>query len=160
MLTGISLKNWPISPVPLKTSRNTQLSAWFCNCRLYLNVIGYFLLQPPVPADPWTGVRNASVVAKMCPQYPEHTQVYTGTEDCLYVDVYTPSVSKPLFNRPPNIVGQLTTFQTLDIRGGSVSENDLRENYFKSLLSFFSPTIFWHRLLTKVQISKYVCAGT
>ncbi|XP_042889448.1 acylcarnitine hydrolase-like, partial [Penaeus japonicus] len=49
----------------------------------------------PVAAETWPGVRNGSLVAPNCPQVSLRTGVPThkGSEDCLYLTVYTPRVS-------------------------------------------------------------------
>lgn len=54
----------------------------------------YGYLQPPVPAGPWTGIRDGSIEGKSCIQpafdSPDPT---TGDEDCLTLSVFTPEVS-------------------------------------------------------------------
>lgn len=50
--------------------------------------------QAPRPAAAWEGVRSAAEEASMCPQLDggDVTQEVLGAEDCLYLNVYTPSV--------------------------------------------------------------------
>ena len=49
-------------------------------------------MQAPVPAGAWQGELNATVDGSECPQgyYP----YYSGNEDCLFLNVYTPQVSE------------------------------------------------------------------
>ena len=44
----------------------------------------------PQPPEPWTGVKNVSGLANMCPQLKVVDGVHLGAEDCLYLNVYVP----------------------------------------------------------------------
>ncbi|KAK7099063.1 neuroligin-4, X-linked-like [Littorina saxatilis] len=59
--------------------------------------VGPLRFHGPVPNHAWTGTRDATVPGPMCPQRPlYHTSANdtsVGTEDCLYLNVYTPKVS-------------------------------------------------------------------
>jgi para-nitrobenzyl esterase len=64
--------------------------------------IGDLRWRPPVPAKPWTGVRDASTFGAPCSQpdlgdWNRH-DAQTGKEDCLFLNVIVPQwpVSKPL----------------------------------------------------------------
>lgn len=64
--------------------------------------IGELRWRPPVPAQPWEGVRDAREFGHSClqPPYPE-TSVYLGdiappSEDCLTLNVWAPSGAKQL----------------------------------------------------------------
>ncbi|XP_069696448.1 esterase FE4-like isoform X2 [Periplaneta americana] len=48
--------------------------------------------QPPQPPDPWKGVLDATVHSPICIQFWSLLNPInlTGTEDCLYLDVFTP----------------------------------------------------------------------
>lgn len=44
---------------------------------------------------PWTGVRDANTYADRCPGFGVFVQkIHTGSEDCLFLNVFAPSVSK------------------------------------------------------------------
>jgi len=50
--------------------------------------------QPPQPAEPWSGVLDATKEAPICVQrgmFPTEPEI-SGQEDCLYLNVYTPRV--------------------------------------------------------------------
>lgn len=53
---------------------------------------------PPQPPACWSGVRPASAFAAVCPQIDAKTAKVEGAEDCLYANVWTPSLTpdKPL----------------------------------------------------------------
>jgi para-nitrobenzyl esterase len=55
--------------------------------------VGRLRWQPPQPASDWKGVRDATVFAPSCPQ-PAGLFTPTGalSEDCLYLNVYTPAL--------------------------------------------------------------------
>nr|XP_053628547.1 putative inactive carboxylesterase 4 [Cherax quadricarinatus] len=66
--------------------------------------VGQLRLRDPLPAEPWDGLRNATVVPQPCLQVEFHTafaemrltpQQVVGTEDCLYLNVFTPTVASP-----------------------------------------------------------------
>jgi para-nitrobenzyl esterase len=52
--------------------------------------------QPPQPAPTWSGVRDATTFAPSCPQAPGNLDPFAPpgpvSEDCLYLNVYTPAV--------------------------------------------------------------------
>ena len=52
--------------------------------------------QPPQPAPAWSGVRDATTFASSCPQAPSTQDPFAPpgpvSEDCLYLNVYTPTV--------------------------------------------------------------------
>ncbi|KAL6257876.1 hypothetical protein P5V15_011474 [Pogonomyrmex californicus] len=51
--------------------------------------IGELRFKDPVPAEPWTGDRNASVHGNVAVQLNSSTGEIMGDEDCLYLNVYT-----------------------------------------------------------------------
>ncbi|MCZ6464736.1 MAG: carboxylesterase/lipase family protein [Proteobacteria bacterium] len=58
--------------------------------------VGDHRFQPPQPAEPWSGVRDASAFRGSAPQNPMVMGILPGMEvgeqdeDCLYLNVYTP----------------------------------------------------------------------
>lgn len=54
-------------------------------------------LQPPQEPDKWNGIRDAAIAPPECIQmdflFSKQTPV-KGQEDCLYLNVFTPAVSK------------------------------------------------------------------
>jgi len=58
---------------------------------------GSFRFRAPQAMTPWSTVRKAWVNGNICPQLRLADWLYIGNEDCLYLDVYTPTVhNKPL----------------------------------------------------------------
>ncbi len=58
--------------------------------------VGDLRWMPPQPVAPWAGVREAIAFSSPCPQSPASTGnlsdvEYKGTEDCLYLNVWTPA---------------------------------------------------------------------
>lgn len=54
--------------------------------------LGEFRFKAPVPAEPWEGVRDATTEAPPCYQWAPITLRAEGSEDCLYLNIYTPEV--------------------------------------------------------------------
>jgi para-nitrobenzyl esterase len=52
--------------------------------------VGDLRWQPPQPAARWDGVRDATQFANHCPQIASPFGQASTTEDCLYLNVYTP----------------------------------------------------------------------
>ncbi|CAG9787648.1 unnamed protein product [Diatraea saccharalis] len=56
--------------------------------------LGDLRFKAPHPPKPWQGVRNAFNHGPQCPQHNVITkQVEPGSEDCLYLNVYTPVIN-------------------------------------------------------------------
>ncbi len=53
--------------------------------------VGPLRWQPPQPAAPWTGIRDATAFAPHCPQPPSAFGVASTSENCLYLNVYRPA---------------------------------------------------------------------
>ena len=53
--------------------------------------VGNLRWQPPRPHGRWQGVRDAAAFANHCPQTATPYGQATSTEDCLYLNVYTPA---------------------------------------------------------------------
>src|ERR1700691_6404298 len=52
--------------------------------------VGALRWQPPQPAASWSGVRDATAFAPHCPQPPSGFGVASTSENCLYLNVFTP----------------------------------------------------------------------
>ena len=52
--------------------------------------VGPLRWRPPQPAAPWTGIRAATAFAPHCPQPPSGFGVASTSENCLYLNVFTP----------------------------------------------------------------------
>lgn len=51
-------------------------------------------LQAPQPAEPWEGIRDALEEGDVAPQTGVfYMKSYTGNEDCLFINVFTPKVT-------------------------------------------------------------------
>src|SRR5919201_3366994 len=54
--------------------------------------VGDLRWQPPQPPPPWTATRQATAFGSQCAQYfPLFSPNVTGSEDCLYVNVWRPN---------------------------------------------------------------------
>src|SRR6202050_995233 len=53
--------------------------------------VGPLRWRPPQPAVPWTGIRAATAFAPHCPQPPSGFGVASTSENCLYLNVFTPA---------------------------------------------------------------------
>src|SRR5215472_2357971 len=53
--------------------------------------VGALRWQPPQPAASWSGVRDATKFAPHCPQLPSPFGQGSTSEDCLYLNVFTPA---------------------------------------------------------------------
>jgi para-nitrobenzyl esterase len=56
--------------------------------------VGALRWQPPRPAAPWHGTRAATSYAPHCPQPPGSFGRASTSEDCLYLNVFTPAGNK------------------------------------------------------------------
>jgi para-nitrobenzyl esterase len=57
--------------------------------------IGPLRWKPPAPAAAFTAVRSAAMPGPHCPQTASPFGMPSSTEDCLYLNVYTPTTSGP-----------------------------------------------------------------
>ncbi|XP_069361198.1 esterase B1-like [Maniola hyperantus] len=57
--------------------------------------VGDLRFKAPQPAPAWQGIRNASEHGNVCPQFDMlRNQLVPGSEDCLFLNVYTPSLDE------------------------------------------------------------------
>uniref|UniRef100_A0A1B6D1F0 Carboxylesterase type B domain-containing protein n=1 Tax=Clastoptera arizonana TaxID=38151 RepID=A0A1B6D1F0_9HEMI len=54
--------------------------------------VGKQKFKEPKASKPWVGILFATEKRPVCLQYDQFTNVMIGDEDCLYLDIYTPSV--------------------------------------------------------------------
>lgn len=59
--------------------------------------VGALRFQPPQPVTPWTGVRDATQQGPACVQFTPNgiEPSRPASEDCLYLDIYTPRSARP-----------------------------------------------------------------
>jgi len=62
--------------------------------------VGALRWQPPQPAASWSGVRDATQFAPHCPQPPSPFGQASMSEDCLFLNVFTPSHHKTGSHNP------------------------------------------------------------
>ncbi|XP_058807483.1 juvenile hormone esterase-like [Phymastichus coffea] len=54
--------------------------------------IGDLRFKDPEPVEDWTGIRDATKYGNMCWQFFASTQTYSGSNDCLYINVFAKSM--------------------------------------------------------------------
>lgn len=52
--------------------------------------VGPLRWAAPLPVTPWPGIRSATSHGNRCPQLPSGNGPRSDTEDCLYLNVFTP----------------------------------------------------------------------
>lgn len=53
-----------------------------------------YILKPSEPVEQWSGVRDATEQAPACVQFMAIDDVRQQSEDCLVLNVYTPTLEK------------------------------------------------------------------
>ncbi|XP_065216335.1 esterase FE4-like isoform X2 [Planococcus citri] len=85
----ISIDQGTINGTYLKARSNKTFNAFF-RIPYAQPPVGDLRFKPPVEAEPWSGIRNGSVFPSECVQYSREINGTKGSEDCLYLNVYTP----------------------------------------------------------------------
>ncbi|XP_053681974.1 juvenile hormone esterase [Sabethes cyaneus] len=62
--------------------------------------VGDLRFKAPLPEQPWKGIRSALREGSVCPHRSVILDNYKGTEDCLFLNIYTPDL--PAENYVPN----------------------------------------------------------
>ncbi|MGY1849209.1 MULTISPECIES: carboxylesterase/lipase family protein [unclassified Blastococcus] len=86
------------APLVVPTTEGAVEGTSTGNYRLFQGIpfaappVGELRFRPPAPAQPWQGVRDATAPGSPCPQEPSATNPWSSVdEDCLYLNVTTPS---------------------------------------------------------------------
>uniref|UniRef100_A0A4D5R9U4 Carboxylic ester hydrolase n=1 Tax=Scolopendra viridis TaxID=118503 RepID=A0A4D5R9U4_SCOVI len=82
--------------------------------------VGNLRFKTPVPKRPWTHVINATQDGPPCSQVNFFTLQYAGSEDCLYLNVYTPKLPSSDSDVKLDVVFHIHGGGFLAFDGGSV----------------------------------------
>ncbi|KAJ9593458.1 hypothetical protein L9F63_014987, partial [Diploptera punctata] len=102
----VEIEQGRISGATLTTSRSNKT---------YFSFVGIPYAKPPVgnlrfmraqPAEHWDGIRDCTKDGNMCPQFVSDTSEfkYVGNEDCLVLNVYTPTLPTTIDFKLPVMV--------------------------------------------------------
>ena len=83
-------------------AKQHSVSRWGLCYRVFKFVtVCHSCWQPPKPAEPWSGILDATKESPICVQrglFPTDSEA-RGQEDCLYLNVYTPRVKRSIDGR-------------------------------------------------------------
>ncbi|KAL7290040.1 hypothetical protein TKK_0015769 [Trichogramma kaykai] len=89
----VRTKNGYVQGEILRTISNSTEFSSFKGIPYAIPPLGYLRFKPPVPIKPWNGILKATKEGPNCIQKDfVYTSEFTGSEDCLYLNVYTPEV--------------------------------------------------------------------
>jgi para-nitrobenzyl esterase len=106
--------------------------------------VGALRWRPPQPAASWPGVREATQFAPHCPQAASPFGQASTSEDCLYLNVFTPSHSQPGPGHPVMVWihgGALVTGESNDYNPAKLVEDGVTVvtvNYRLGALGFLA----------------------
>lgn len=84
----------PYAKPPLDELRFKVIALKLCCRTLFLCYI-LICLQDPQILEPWSGIWDATHESSPCLHRDQFTEEFIGSEDCLYLNVYTHEVSDP-----------------------------------------------------------------
>lgn len=95
----VEIKNGTLQGLVM-TSRKGREFVGFRGIPFALPPLGELRFEPPRPSNGWQGVRDARDDADICTQRNvyTHQEEVVGSEDCLYLNVYTPRLPSKLEN--------------------------------------------------------------
>ncbi|XP_032457819.1 venom carboxylesterase-6 [Nasonia vitripennis] len=83
----------PVQGEVLNTAINSVLYSSFKGIPYAEPPLGYLRFKPPIEKKPWSNILPTVIEGANCPQKDfVYTTEYTGSEDCLYLNVYTPKL--------------------------------------------------------------------
>jgi para-nitrobenzyl esterase len=95
LLAGLTLGGRSFDPTVVRTLNGTVKGMVKGETRQFLGIpyaappVGNLRWQPPQPAASWRGTRDATKFGSVCTQAQGQTMI--GSEDCLFLNVYTPA---------------------------------------------------------------------
>ncbi|XP_039752957.1 venom carboxylesterase-6-like [Pararge aegeria] len=76
-----------------KVSTNGRNYASFMGVPYARPPVGKYRFREPQPAKPWAGLWDATRPLSACLQYDPFRRIVSGSEDCLFINIYTPNAN-------------------------------------------------------------------